>query len=190
MPLGFDLEFYREIFKCSNYFETGLYDCQYDVSAKIASRCNFKNIYSIEIREDWVNLGKEHFKTEIENGRFNLINDDSCNMGKYLNNEIFLERTIFFLDAHVDNDSIKNYKYKCPLLEELNAIGNLSRKDNIILVDDIRILKCPNPWGETSYDVANFLDKIKEIVLTINPAYKFKLLDGAYNKDDVLLCYI
>jgi len=189
MPINFDLEFYRNKFNCINYFETGLYDCNYEVSAKIALKCNFKNVFSVEIRDDFVNLGKEILKNEIDIGRFNLIKDDSCNISKYLQNEIFLEKTMFFLDAHVDNNDIKNYKYKCPLIEELNAISNLNRKDNIILIDDIRAFKDPNPWGETSYNFENFLDEIKKIIININSEYKFLLLDGVI-KEDVLMCYI
>jgi hypothetical protein len=110
-------------------------------------------------------------------------------MSQYLNDTEFSERTMFFLDAHVDNTSIKNYKVKCPLFDELTAIGNLSRKDNIIMIDDLRIIREAHPWGETSYGNINFLDRIKQLILQINPAYQFSTLDG-HVKDDVLLCYL
>lgn len=191
MPLGFDLEFYRNKFNCANYFETGLWDCDYDVSAKIALKCNFKKIFSIEIRDDWIQKGRRVFSKEMESGRFVLIHDDSSTMEKYLLNDAsFSEKTMFFLDAHVDNDNIKNYKYKCPLIEEIKAISNLPRKDNIILIDDIRIVKTLHPWGESSYQIDNFLEHIKELILKINPNYKFTLLDGCPDLADILLCYV
>jgi hypothetical protein len=110
-------------------------------------------------------------------------------MKKYLNDSMFDEKTIFFLDAHVDNNNIFNYKYKCPLLEELNAIEFLQRKDNIIMIDDLRIISQPFPWGESSYGDDNFLKLIIKKLYNINTNYKFKLLDGVI-KDDVLMAYV
>ncbi len=189
MPISFDLEYYRQLYNCANYFETGLWDPRCEVSSKFALRSNFTKIYCIELKDEWVNLGMDVFKNEILEGRYNLYKDDSQNMSKYLNDETFSERTMFFLDAHVDNSNIHNYKFKCPLFEELKAINTLSRKDHIILIDDLRILNETHPWGETSYGTINFLDKIKEYVLEINPDYKFTTLEGVQS-DDVLLCYI
>ena len=39
-----------------------------------------------------------------------LINDDSTNLQKYLNQDYYSDKTLFFFDAHVDNNSITNYK--------------------------------------------------------------------------------
>jgi hypothetical protein len=96
---------------------------------------------------------------------------------------------VFFLDAHVDNNNIHNYKKKCPLFEELEAIKSIERKDNVILIDDLRAFKDVFPWGETSYGRVDFLQKLKEAILSINKDYKFSTLDG-YIKDDVLLAYV
>lgn len=190
MPIKFDLESLRTKYNCKNYFETGLYNPRKEVSSKTALKCNFGKVFSIEIREDWVNLGREVFKEEIESGRYTLYLDDSTNMEQYLSNtNDFDERTIFFLDAHVDNSSIKNFKRRCPLFEELSSIKGLNRKDHIILVDDLRIIKNAYPWGETGFGKIDFLQQIKELILTINPEYKFDTLDGLV-KDDVLLAYI
>jgi hypothetical protein len=190
MPIQFDIEHYRQLYNCSNWFETGLWDPRSDdISSKMALKCNFKNVYCVELRDDWVDLGLDVFRQEIENGRYHLIKDDSANMHKYLNDNDFQNRTMFFLDAHVDHNNIRNYKFKCPLFEELNAIDKLSRKDNIILIDDLRIIKDLYPWGETTYGNINFLEKLKERILRINSNYKFSTLDG-HVKDDVLLCTI
>ena len=110
-------------------------------------------------------------------------------MIKYLYSSVFKDRTMFFLDAHVDNVNIHNYKKKCPLFDELEAIGSLERKDNIILVDDLRIITQPYPWQETSYGNINFLDEIILKIRSINPDYKFTRLDG-YVPNDVLLAYL
>ena len=189
MPINFNLEEIRQKYDCKNYFETGLWNPNDNtISFRKALDCNFDKISSIEIRKDFIELGNNIFKEYIESGRCNLYNDDSVNIGKYLNNNY--NKTLFFLDAHVDNVNIKNYQKKCPLFEELNAISNLKRKDNIILIDDIRYLKIKHPWGETSYGDIIFLDEIKKKILTINKKYNFSTLKGQNNEDDVLIAYI
>jgi len=189
MPISFDLEILRLTHNCVNYFETGLYDPRADVSSKLALSCGFDKVYCIEIRKDWVELGNQVFKEHIASGKYNLYLDDSTNMKKYLNTEHFKNKTIFFLDAHVDNNNIQNYKKKCPLFDELEAIKSIERKDNIILIDDLRIIKEKFPWGERSYGNIDFLQQIKKTILTINKDYKFDELDG-HIKGDVLLAYI
>lgn len=189
MPISFDLEKLRKEHNCVNYFETGLWDPRQDVSSKFALSCGFENVYCVEIRKDWVDLGKEIFKDYIAAGKYNLYLDDSTNMKKYLMTDNFKNKTIFFLDAHVDNTKIRNYKKKCPLFYELEAIKSIERKDNVILIDDLRIIKSAFPWDEYSYGRIDFFQQIKNSILTINPDYKFITLNGHVD-DDVLLAYV
>jgi hypothetical protein len=189
MPVNFNLEELREKHNCKNYFETGLYDPRTDVSSRRALLCGFEKLFCIEIRKDWVELAKIEFEKDIITERYNVYLDDSTNMIKYLGNDVFKNKTLFFLDAHVDDYNISNYKKKCPLFEELEAIKNLERKDNLILIDDLRIIKNSFPWGEESYGNIDFLDQIKKTILSINKDYKFDTLDG-WVKDDVLLAYV
>ena len=189
MPISFDLEKLRKEHNCVNYFETGLWDPRSNVSSKQALSCGFKKVHCIEIRPDWVELGNEIFKEYIIKGRYNLYLDDSTNMKKYVTTDTFINKTMFFLDAHVDNNNIHNYKKMCPLFEELEAIKSIERKDNIILIDDLRIIKNAFPWGECSYGNIDFLHQIKKTILTINANYKFATLDG-HIEDDILLAYI
>jgi hypothetical protein len=189
MPISFDVDTLRKAFGCVNYFETGLWDPRDNVSSKQALSSGFDNVHCIEIRQDWVDIGKDVFKEDIMSGRYNLHLDDSTNMKKYLTSDSFKNKTMFFLDAHVDNSNIHNYKRKCPLFDELEAIRSIERKDNIILVDDLRIITSAFPWGETSYGDIDFLQQIKDVILTINVNYKFSTLNG-YVADDVLLAYV
>lgn len=189
MPINFDLEKIRKEYNCSNYFETGLYDPRGDVSTKKALSCGFDKVFCIEIRNDWVELGYDIFKNDISTGRYNLILDDSTNMKLYLDNDVFNNKTMFFLDAHVDNDNIHNYKKRCPLFDELSAIKSLPRNDNIILIDDLRILNTHFPWGEQMYGDINYIQHIISYIWTINDNYKFSMLNG-YIENDVLLAYI
>tara|TARA_B110000467_G_C18263623_1_gene447846 strand:+ start:567 stop:1139 length:573 start_codon:yes stop_codon:yes gene_type:complete len=189
MPIAFDLEKLREQHECNVYFETGLYDPREKVSIRDAINANFKNIYSVEIRKDWVDLANDLFQNEITTGRLQIFNDDSNFISKHLGNSNFQMKTMFFFDAHVDNSNIQNHINQCPLINELTALKGLSRKDNVILVDDLRILKTPFPWNEHSYGNVNFIDKIKELILEINPKYVFSTIDG-HIKDDVLIAFI
>ncbi len=191
MPINFDLEQIREEHNCVNYFETGLWDPRDNVSSKIAVECNFQRVFCIEIREDWVELGREVLADHIASGKYKLILDDSTNMKNYVHEleQVDQGKTIFFLDAHVDNSNIKNFTKRCPLLDELDAIASLSRKDHVILVDDLRILVNPFPWGERSFGDINFVEQIKSKILSINPKYEFSRLDG-YVKNDVLFAYV
>ena len=190
MPISFDLESLRQKYNCLNYFETGLYDTRsQNSSIHKALSCGFKNIFSIEIKDTWVKIGKDIFNKEINEKRVHLYLDDSTNLNKYIMNETFNDRTIFFLDAHVDANNIRNFKKRCPLFEELKAISNMKRKDHIILIDDLRIINLKFPWGEKSYGKINFIDQIKEQILSINKEYKFDTLNG-HIENDVLIAYI
>jgi hypothetical protein len=75
------------------------------------------------------------------------------------------------------------------LFDEIEAIKSIERKDNIILIDDVRIIKTAFPWGEESYGDIDFLQQIKNTILSINQDYKFDTLDGVI-ENDVLIAYI
>jgi hypothetical protein len=191
MPIAFDIEALRQEHQCSIYIETGLWDPRDNVSSKQALAANFDRVYCVEIRQDWVDLGRAIFANEIATQRYHLICDDSTNLKAHIDNIPLLktERAMFFLDAHVDNSAIKNYKKLCPLIDELLAIQSLPRNDHVILIDDLRILKQPHPWNEHSYGKISFIEMIRQVLLKINPEYKFKLLNGIV-PNDVLCAYV
>ena len=187
MTLGFDLSAIQKENNCETYFETGLGYCDIeDVSLKQALKCDFKKCLSLEIDERFTKTGEEVFKDEIKTGRCKLITDDSTNLKNYLSD--IQGKTLFFLDAHIQTNmgDKTNYKRICPLIEELEAISTLERKDHIICIDDLRIITgCK--WGDHE-DVEDLLSMIKKKVLEINPEYKFGRLDG-HISEDVLYCY-
>jgi len=158
---------------------------------KKALKAGFDTVHCIEIKDEWIESGKKVFENEISQGKYFLYQDDSCNMSKYLNNTISTERTMFFLDAHLDHADLLKYdlKKKCPLLEELSAISKLERKDHIILIDDLRLITNIWAWNEKSYGNINFLQTIQDLITSINKDYKFTRLDGHVEKD-VLCAYI
>jgi hypothetical protein len=182
MPINFDLEALRKDTGCVLYFETGLADPRRDVSCRKALAAGFRKVYSLEVYGEWIELGRREFKEHIDSGVLTLIHDDSNNLGRYLNDDEFAERTLFYLDAHVDRaedaDKLRAIN-RCPLLNELIAIGGLSRKE----------LRKPFPWDEKSYGNIDFLQATREQITVINPRYRFKYLDG-YKKDDVLVAWV
>jgi len=189
MPINFDLKSLKDEHNCEIYLETGLYDPTVDISCKKALQSNFDKVYSIEIRKEFVEVGNQVFSEYIKENRLVLINDDSANLYNHLHNDDFNKKTLFFLDAHVDNPIIHSFKYRCPLFEELKAISDLKRKDHVICVDDIRYLKEPFPWSESSFGAIIFIDYIIQLILSINKDYKFKYLNGQI-ENDVLVAYV
>ena len=188
MPIQFDLKEIKDKHDCLNYFETGMWDPEGDISLKKALNIDFEKLYCVELLDKWVTAGTQKFKEHIDNDRLKIIKDDSSNMYKYLNSDDFNNKTLFFLDAHVDNVNIKNFIKRCPLIEELKAIKNLNRKDHVILIDDLRIVT-KGAWNEKSYGNINMFDECKKIITSINPDYKFKRLNG-HVEDDILYCYV
>ena len=191
MPIKFDIEALRRKFGCEVFFETGMWDPRTNVSSKQALQCGFEKVFCVEIRDDWVELGKGIFKQDIDTGRYSILHDDSVNMKFHLDRlkPTFEKKTMFFLDAHVDNNDIKNFKQRCPLMSEIGAIASLSRKDQVILIDDMRLLKKKKPWGDNSLGNNDWVAMIKEMILNINPNYKFMYLNG-HIPDDVLCAYV
>lgn len=187
MAINFDLEQLRQQHDCKIWFETGLWNADHNVSSKKALACGFEKVFCVEIMEKWVDKGKKVFAPEIASGRYTLIHDDSTNMGTYLGEYVLNDKTMFFLDAHVDAPDIHGYKKRCPLLEEIDIIGQLPRKDNVILVNDMRLFGCF--WGEKSYGKIDVLEVIKYQIKSINPNYKFGTLNG-HVENDVLIAYV
>lgn len=54
------------------------------------------------------------------------------------------EACLFWLDAHWMGEGSFKGEYECPTLQELNII-NMSRKNNVILIDDARYFMAPPP---------------------------------------------
>ena len=187
MTLGFDLASICDNHQCETYFETGLGYCDVeDVSLKQALRCNFSKCISLEIDPKFIEAGKTVFQKEITEGKCELILGDSAKLSEYLDK--VTGKCLFFLDAHIQHGMGNKCDYVrlCPLLEELEAIKSLERKDHVICIDDVRIITgCK--WGD-HYNV-DLLDEIKKKIKDINPNYKIERLNG-HVTDDVLFVHI
>lgn len=193
MPIKFDLREIKDKYRCNFYLETGLYQVRECSSIINALNSGFEKCYTIEIQKKWINYAKNKSKLKdiinkniISHNLF-LINDDSCNLEKYILNDSFEEnKCLFFLDAHADDANIKS-EFKCPVDKELEAISKLKRKDHVICIDDMRIIREKSPWNDNRYN--DYFDKIKELLMKINKDYNISFLKGIQEKD-VLIAYI
>lgn len=94
---------------------------------------HFHKIYSIELNENFYNNCVLKF---MDKKNVTILHGDSSVM---LNNILFDEPTIFFLDGHWSGyDTAKGIK-DCPLLEELDVINKNSKFDTLIIIDDSRL---------------------------------------------------
>lgn len=182
MPIEFEIEDIKD--DCNIYFETGLWN----VDAEETSLCKaltkkFDKCCSVEINKNFIDIATNKFQIEIDNDKLKLFQGDSKNLKDYLN-ELNLsndDKILFFLDSHGSG-------HGCPLVEELDAISNLERKDHTILIDDVRIIRsCV--WGDNRYDSKTFENILKKKLLDINPNYQFSYLDG-YQDNDVMMARV
>jgi hypothetical protein len=194
MPILFDIEPLREYHGCKTYLETGLWDSNNEtISLRKALNSKFDKMISIELLDEWVDLGRKNFESQIKSGKVEIIKGDSAYLANFIEGkDEFNEKTLFFLDAHVDNH-VQNYKVKCPLFYEIEAIKNLPRKDHVILIDDMVGLfrTGAKPWGDDSYGDINWYEEIRKRILEINPNYVFEMLGDDYPLGDALMiCYV
>lgn len=196
MPICFDLEELRKQEGCKVYLETGMYNPDdHTISLHQALKGDFAKVYSIELRQDFVNKALAMLTKEVESQRLHIIHDDSNFLRNYIanNSDFTSDKCLFYLDAHIDGCFVqsgnKHSINRCPVFEELKAIKELPRNDHVICIDDVRILRSNYPWYEGSYGDIDFFQEVKQQLLQINPNYSFKLLTG-YEPYDVLCAYV
>ena len=172
-----------------NFVETGTFVGD---GVKAALKYGFKSIYSIELSAELYNQSLTRF---AEYSNVHIIHGDSGLVLYDVIKEIEGKIT-FWLDGHYHPaggkrmDNPGHYRWGksdyidewTPLTDELKAINRHVIKEHTIIIDDIQEL------GNKEYGDLK-LNRIKELILEINPDYKFKLHDGA-RKDDVLVAFI
>jgi hypothetical protein len=163
-------------YKTECFIETGTL---HGAAVKLALKLGFSKIYSIELDENLFNQNTKRFDNEIEQSKVQLINGDSIDkLSEIVHN--LKSKSTFWLDAHVDFGP--EGKKKCPLYEELSIISNSEIKNHTILIDDLRIFG--QHWG-----LGIELERIKNMILEINPKYQFSLEDGCV-PNDILAAYV
>lgn len=186
MPICFDLKEIFDKYKTNIYFETGLWNVNNETSLTQALRLQFDKLCSVDISEWHIARAKDKFSQEISDNKLKLYKGDSKNLSEYLEDlsPNLDDRILFFLDSHGGEHN----GTRCPLMEELEAIEKLERKDHIIMIDDIRIIRSCI-WSDSRYNSNNFEQQLKDKILQINSQYKFSYLKGVVD-DDVLIAFI
>lgn len=146
---------------------------------RLALEVGFEKIYSVELDAVRQASNREVYSEFIDRGRVNLITGDSLFELKTLIPTLN-KSTTFWLDAHVD-DGVMGAK-RCPLYEELEAIGMSSIKSHTVLIDDMRILG--GHWGE-----GITIEELKARLLSINPNYNITFENG-FVPNDIMVAYL
>lgn len=174
MPINFNLSDFRKEHNLDTFFETGLY---MGVSLRKAINAGFTRGISVEISSKHIANGNKTFSKEIEEGKVFLIKDDSKNIEKHLS--LTVGNTFYWLDAHADQGGGHEQGTRCPLYHELNAIKKVIKPNDIIAIDDMRIIK-GGSWG-SEVRFPKILELIKEI-----GDYDIQFMAG-FNANDVLV---
>lgn len=162
-----------------SFFETGTY---LGDSVKLALECGFEKVISVELMEELQDRNKEIFKNEIEEEKVDLIVGDTLLILDSIV-ENLEDRTTFWLDAHQDLGpaGVK----KCPLYEEIEAIGRSKIKNHTIMIDDMRCLNGVFPWS-----VGITKEGIVERIKQINEKYRIVFEPSPFGPQDIMVAYI
>jgi len=168
-----------ERYKSPVFIETGSY-CGEGIEGAITA--NFKTIYSIELSEHYYKVCQELFKG---NKNVHLLFGDSVEVLPKLLKTLDCQCT-FWLDGHWCGDVSAGESNPVPLMEELQAIKEHHRKDHIILIDDMRLLRTHDAeWKDLKYSVLD----LEKMLRSINPQYNI-FYESGVTPDDVLIAHL
>ena len=172
-------------YKTNVFFETGTYKGE---GIQLALNCEINNIISIEICKEYYEANAKAYDKLIKQNKVTLHFGDTLDvMPKILPN--IHDKITFWLDAHtmIYECNITG-KTMSPIIEELDIINNTSRrKDNVIMIDDMRIFKSKDGWAsKNNYGIKDIEAKIKQI----NPNYKITYEGNREAPDDILVAYL
>lgn len=148
---------YAKLFNISTLVETGTYMGD----TVEALRCDFENIYSIELQSEFYERAKERF---AGCNHISIIHGDSAQVLPGVLKEI-KSPCLFWLDGHYSSGSTAKGTKSTPILEELDHIFSMSPHDHVILIDDARHFV-----GRNDYPT---LEELKKFILQKRPSYFF-----------------
>jgi len=182
---------------CTAYYETGVNTGE---SFLRALGLGFDRLIGIEINSHWTYRMRCMLRPLTDIDQVHVICGDSAIIQPKMVEDILDGRqAVFFLDAHLDSgldSALAMPKATCPLEHEMNMISKLSRKDHVILIDDLRILtdESHGAWQTDEYDVPSDrfpMEKIEGLVRSVNPDYKMIRVTGDDRfPNDMLFCRI
>jgi len=155
------VKYYARKFSPEIFIETGTYQ-----GAMIhAVKKNFKQIYSIELKEAFYRKAKKRFE---KNNHISIIYGDSTIQLKKILQKIN-KPCLFWLDAHYSGVGTARGDLETPVMEEMNLILKHSNLNHIILIDDARCF-----IGEKDYPS---IEKVKNLVYNYHEDWMFIVED-------------
>ena len=156
---------YKDKYGVDTFIETGAYRGD---AIHMAVALGFRDIRSVDIDPDLYNLVRERFENIPHvyvwlGDSVAMLPDMVRNIGC---------RCIFWLDAHTN---------ATPLMQELEIISRMERKDHVIMIDDMR---CLVGWMGTE------AGNLPEQIHAINPSYTISYRDSSMYHDDILVAYV
>ena len=143
----------------------------------------FDKLYTIEIAEHYYNETKNKYNgNKIDF----LLGDSSYILQDLLPN--INDNCVFFLDGHWSCDNTGRGLKDCPLIEEIDTINVLCKKNAVIVIDDFRLFGLcekngyPVDWGNITKE--KIVDILKERIT------KVYHMDSGMAKDDRLIIHI
>lgn len=151
------IAYYQKKYSISTLVETGTY--MGDMIE--AQKKRFKKIYSIELSSVLNEKAKSRFSCDKN---ICLFQGDSVQVLPNLLKRID-EPAIFWLDGHYSGGITAKGSKDCPILEELNAIFENSKFENVLLIDDARLFidKADYPSIEKLIDYVGSKNKKYEV---------------------------
>jgi hypothetical protein len=166
--------------KSNVFVETGTHIGNTVEAARVAG---FEKIYTIELSNKFYQDAKTRF-AKYSNIKC-ILGDSSIKLKEVLNE--LDEPAVFWLDGHWSMGDTARGDKDVPLYEELSAISKHHIKNHIIMIDDTRLL------GDKSEAVTGWhnmsINKLKDMLLEINPKYKFSTEDG-HVPNDILVAQV
>ena len=134
----------------------------------------FEQIHTIEISRELSEEARRNMGVVF--GRVHYYVGDSAVLLPQILTAI-REKCSILLDAHLvaDDSRSKEASRECPLKKELESLATAYRNDHLIMVDDIDLCGGPEMADLT-------LPQVTSMLLKINSAYTFRILDGVRPK--------
>ena len=165
----------KVIFKniSNNFIETGSFNGD---GIQIAIDCGFTNITSIEITDKYCDVCRERFKN---NKGVTIVKGDSITeLRTVLDKNKDLNYT-YWLDGHWSCEDTGFGQKEFPIMEELEAILCRPVVNEIIYIDDMRILR--------AFDKEINTDKIVEMVGRYRCNAKISFLSTRHDEQDIMV---
>ena len=176
MPI--DAETLKQFRYYDTFIETG---CGSGHGIDAALGAGFKEVYSIELYRNKYQPVRERFASDL---RVSVMLGNSAGILTGLLPALSCG-IVFWLDAHYDfavRGEGNHLEDVQPIMGELEAIRRYSRfNQHVILIDDRPDFVTPKLWFHSITE-----NDLRTKMLSINPAYKFRTIDGVA-KDTILV---